>query len=247
MRISILKGSSGGTMVYSETQTPITNENGLVTTEFGSGTDFITIDWANGPYFLKTETDPTGGNNYTITGTTQLLSVPYALHAKTAEFLTGTFPIAVGQTYQGGIIFWLDASGQHGLIIAETDQASIVWSNGTSRLTGAQGGGLYSGAMNTAIITAAQMADNQTGDFAAKICADYVPVTEALAYGDWYLPSVYELMLLSLSKDKIDGLSAKYWSSTEDSNSNAWYFDFDLGPKSIAKNTSLGVRAIRAF
>jgi hypothetical protein len=94
MQISILQGSSTGTAVYVETQNPTSNVNGLVSLEIGTGTiisgDFTTIDWANDTYFIKTETDPTGGTNYTITGTSQLLSVPYALHAKTAESITGT-------------------------------------------------------------------------------------------------------------------------------------------------------------
>jgi hypothetical protein len=94
MQISILQGSPSGTAVYVETQTPTSNANGLVSLEIGAGTvvsgDFTTIDWENGPYFIQTETDPTGGSNYTITGTSQLLSVPYALHAKTSESFTGT-------------------------------------------------------------------------------------------------------------------------------------------------------------
>jgi uncharacterized protein (TIGR02145 family) len=94
MQISILQGSASGTAVYVETQTPTTNANGLVSIEIGAGTmlsgDFTTIDWANGTYFIKTETDPTGGTSYSITGTSQLLSVPYALHAKTAESVSGT-------------------------------------------------------------------------------------------------------------------------------------------------------------
>ena len=90
IKISILQGTPSGTVIYSETYSPNpqTNANGLVTIEIGGGTPvtgtFSAINWASGPYFLKTETDPTGGTSYTITGTSQLLSVPYALHAKTA-------------------------------------------------------------------------------------------------------------------------------------------------------------------
>jgi hypothetical protein len=87
MRISILQGSSSGTAVYAETQTPSTNANGLVSVEIGSGTPvtgtFADIDWADGPYFIRTQTDPTGGTAYSITGTSQLLSVPYALYSET--------------------------------------------------------------------------------------------------------------------------------------------------------------------
>ena len=88
VRITILQGGANGTMVYQETHTAVTNANGLMTLQIGGGTvmngDFAVIDWATGPYFLKTETDPTGGTNYTIEGTQQLLSVPYALYAGNA-------------------------------------------------------------------------------------------------------------------------------------------------------------------
>jgi len=89
LRISILQGSASGTVVYTETQTPTTNTNGLISIEIGGGVNFDAINWANGPYFLKTETDPTGGINYSITGISELLSVPFALHARAAETLTG--------------------------------------------------------------------------------------------------------------------------------------------------------------
>jgi len=89
MKISILQGSVSGTPVYVETQTTTTNVNGLATIEIGGGTivtgTFTGIDWSGGMYFIKTETDPTGGTNYSITGTSQILSVPYALYAKTAK------------------------------------------------------------------------------------------------------------------------------------------------------------------
>jgi hypothetical protein len=87
MKISILQGTAEGTVVYMETHSPKTNANGLVSIEIGTGStsdDFSAIDWTNGPYYLKTETDPAGGANYTIVGTSQLLSVPYALYSETA-------------------------------------------------------------------------------------------------------------------------------------------------------------------
>ena len=93
IQISILQGSATGTAVYVETQTPTSNTNGLISLEIGNGTaitgDFSTIDWGDGPYFIQTETDPTGGMNYTITGTSQLLSVPYALRATLADSVVG--------------------------------------------------------------------------------------------------------------------------------------------------------------
>lgn len=85
MQMSILQGSASGVAVYIERQTPSTNTNGLATIEIGTGTvvagSFSAIDWSNGPYFLKTEVDPNGGTTYSISGTTELLSVPYALYA----------------------------------------------------------------------------------------------------------------------------------------------------------------------
>ena len=84
MQISVLQGSTSGTSVYTETQTTTSNTNGAISISVGAGSssdDFNSINWANGPYFIKTEADPTGGNNYTITGTSQLLSVPYAMHS----------------------------------------------------------------------------------------------------------------------------------------------------------------------
>ena len=93
IRISILQGTTTGTVVYQEIYhpNPQTNANGLVSIEIGSGLvitgTFSDINWASGPYFLKTETDPTGATNYTIVGTSQLLSVPYALYAENAATL----------------------------------------------------------------------------------------------------------------------------------------------------------------
>jgi uncharacterized protein (TIGR02145 family) len=105
VRISILQGSVNGTSVYTETQTPITNANGLISLEIGNETAFDAINWGIGSYFIKTETDPTGGTKYTIVGTSQLLSVPYALYAKTSGSSTpgpqGIQGIAGSQGIQG--------------------------------------------------------------------------------------------------------------------------------------------------
>jgi hypothetical protein len=87
LQIKILQGSETGAVVYRETQTPTTNVNGLLTVEIGGGLGFDAIDWANDIYFIETNIDPQGGTDYTINGVTQLLAVPYALHAKTAEFV----------------------------------------------------------------------------------------------------------------------------------------------------------------
>ncbi|MDA3890605.1 MAG: FISUMP domain-containing protein [Salinivirgaceae bacterium] len=87
IKISILQSTIDGSVVYSEIQMPQSNSNGLVSFEIGSGEssdNFSEIDWGSGPYFIKTETDPNGGTDYTIVGVSQLLSVPYALYAKTS-------------------------------------------------------------------------------------------------------------------------------------------------------------------
>jgi hypothetical protein len=87
IQISILQTTNTGSSVYTETQTATTNINGLLSLEIGTGTssdNFNAIDWSAGPYFIKTATDASGGINYSIIGTSQLMSVPYALYAKTA-------------------------------------------------------------------------------------------------------------------------------------------------------------------
>ena len=92
MQIEILQGGISGTPVYTESFTPTTNTYGLVNLEIGTGTtsdDFTIIDWANDTYFIRTSIDVTGGSSYAVMGTSQLMSVPYALHAKTADSIVG--------------------------------------------------------------------------------------------------------------------------------------------------------------
>ncbi len=133
MQISILQGTADGSPVYVETQTPTTNANGLVSIEIGDGIvlngDFTAIDWANGPYYIKTETDPAGSTDYTITGTSQLLSVPYALYARKAETLTGeiieTDPV-YGASIASGIT-GTDITNWNNKLDSETDPAFTAW------------------------------------------------------------------------------------------------------------------------
>ena len=112
MQITILQASPMGvtTPVYVETQTPTTNINGLVSIEVGAGTVvsgiFSAISWAYGPFYIKTETDLAGGTNYSITGTSQLLSVPYALFSANGT-PTGT--------YVGEMLYW---DGSHWFAVA---------------------------------------------------------------------------------------------------------------------------------
>ena len=104
-RFSILEGTINGSAVYTEKHSVTTNQFGMVTLAIGNGTDktgsFSAINWGVNLYFLKVEIDPAGGTAYLNMGTTQLLSVPYALHAKTAESVSGGLnflpPVAVIQ------------------------------------------------------------------------------------------------------------------------------------------------------
>jgi uncharacterized protein (TIGR02145 family) len=101
IKLSILQGSVSGTSVYSENHRVQSNVNGLVSLMIGGGTNatgkISDINWGSGSFFLKTETDPAGGSNYIITGTTQLVSVPYALHSNTSNNLVTPKPGLPGQ------------------------------------------------------------------------------------------------------------------------------------------------------
>jgi hypothetical protein len=177
-------------------------------------------------------------------------------------------PHVIGETYGGGKVFYVDDSGQHGLIAALADQSvGIRWYNGTVRYTGTINDindGLYAGAMNTALIVSTQISDNKNGNFAAKVAADYSvqedgasPCTGAAAEicnGDWYLPSKAELNLLYQQKNVVGGFASNaYWSSTEkgtgiNGGDYAWGQSFGNGNQDyVTKNRTLRVRAVRAF
>lgn len=386
LRVSILSGSASGTIVYMETHLQSSNDNGLVTMEIGSGTaisgSFGSINWGTNSYFLKIETDPTGGTNYSITTTNQMLSVPYALYAAssgsgggglpngtaagqmlywngtawvnvapgtngqqlsfcngvptwgncpgnlatitttaasnvtnteaslggnvtsdggsavtsrgicyntsanptTANSVvssgngTGSFTVnltnltanttyyarafatnasgtaygpqetfttttggggsfVVGQNYGGGIIFYVDGTGQHGLIAAPFDQPPAAWGCagtfivGTSSIFG-------SGQANTTAIV-----NGCTGNHAARVC-DQLTLN---GFSDWYMPSSDELRILMTSSSIVGIVSGDYWSSTQTSASNAESFYIGGSYLYTDKNTTYNIRPIRSF
>ena len=318
IKISILQGTSSGTAVFVETHTASTNANGLVSLEIGTGTviagTFATINWAAGPYFIKTETDPTGGTAFTIAGTKELMSVPYALYSASgtpgatgaagtngtdgtngtnglvgatgatgaagingtngtngtnglvgatgaagtngtngaagAVGATGAYPVHfIGESYGGGIVFYVYDSGQHGLIAATADQsASMRWYGGTNTNTRARADGIGAGLKNTVIIIANQ-GPVDGADFAANVCNEYSVTVGGTTYGDWYLPSKYELNLLFLQKTVVGGFASNlYWSSTEIGNTDAWLQNFTNSfQNGYNKPNPYYVRAVRSF
>ena len=135
MQISVLQGNENGTAVFVETQTATTNANGLVSIEIGTGANqtgtFAGINWATGPYFIKTEIDPTGGSNYTITGTQEMLSVPYAMYAAKSGDATTMGAIGGSSSTNGGTI----TAGVLSLTPADATKGGIV-STGAQTIAG---------------------------------------------------------------------------------------------------------------
>ena len=94
VRINILQGAANGTTVYQQTDNVTTNANGLFTLVVGENSaDFANINWSHGPYYIVSEIDPNGGNNYTLSTSQKILAVPYALHATVADRISENFSI----------------------------------------------------------------------------------------------------------------------------------------------------------
>lgn len=150
--------------------------------------------------------------------------------------------LALGQNHAGGIIFYLDDTGEHGLVAAPEDQgATMDWFNGEYVVTGAMGTEIGTGQANTSAIVAAQ----GEGDYAASLCDQLV----LNGFGDWFLPSKDELNALYLSKALVGGFSEDfYWTSSEYGEGSAWEQVFNTGAQYNAnKNFLIRVRAVRAF
>ncbi|MDD3875311.1 MAG: fibrobacter succinogenes major paralogous domain-containing protein [Bacteroidales bacterium] len=126
VQVMITKDGFLPVTVYTETHTATSNANGLITLEVGNGTvvngDFSTIDWGNGSYNLVTNFDLSGGINYSLLGTSKLLSVPYALYAKNA----GNSMIQ-GNT-SGDLLYW--NNNQWNILPAGTNGQVLIFNNG---------------------------------------------------------------------------------------------------------------------
>jgi len=177
------------------------------------------------------------GNMLTY-GCTDPTATNYNVSANTDDG-SCTYPLAIGDTHQGGIIFYLDGNGG-GLIAAPTDQSTgTQWRCygtliGTSSAIGA-------GSQNTIDIEAGCT----TPGTAADICANLT----LGGYSDWFLPSKDELNEIYLNKSIIGGfVNYYYWSSTESDANYAWFQNFSNGTQTFYnKNDFNGVRAVRAF
>ena len=215
---------------------------------FYDGTNW-TLLGATGPQGIQGQGGvTTAGTGISVTGTGTVVS-PYVLST------TSPCGLAIGQTYQGGIIFYLDPSGCHGLISAPSDQSTgigTVWSNvlypqyGTSN-------GLFEGKYNTEIITLSQGVTTP----AATICF----TTSLGGFYDWYLPSIEELNKMfqnigqgnALGLGNVGGFLGWYWSSSDFDGGRAWLQGFGTSPGTAIiqgydlKTYTHSVRAIRAF
>lgn len=139
----------------------------------------------------------------------------------------------IGESFLGGIVFWVDTTGQHGLIAATTDQSDAavwLWSGTSYTHTMAKGYGIYAGERNTTLI----LADHGYGDgttYAARICSEFDLNLGGYTYDGWYLPSKYELGLIYELRNTIGGFKSDscYWSSTEAGQYSAWVKCFNIG------------------
>jgi len=238
----------------------IADTGGSQTIQFSATADWtVTINYAaaSSPWLTISPTSGKAGSNISLTLTVQpnttdaersLTVTITAAEAQKSFSVTQAAPIklAIGDSYQGGIIAYIDETGKHGLIAAPTDQSDFIpWDLGNHITTNATGTAIGTGMSNTNLIVAAQ----GDGKYAAKMCADLV----LNGYDDWFLPSKDELVILYQNRYKIgsfDNTYGIYWSSTEDTNYKcAWVVHFHSGGNLgiSEKLINYRLRAVRAF
>lgn len=173
----------------------------------------------------------------------------YTYRSSAWQMLFGTAPsYAIGQSMFGGKIFYVDPTGQHGLVAAPADLAASRWFNGDFIRTMANGNGIYSGQLNTELIL-----QNQEGsNYAALNAANYI----VSGQGEWFLPSIEELKLMRTQKAALGGFTNdNYWSSSEliqsanPDNKLAYSLNFTAtaAEAATAKSESFKIRPIKRF
>ena len=177
-----------------------------------------------------------------IKGCTDSLAYNYnseaTIYDNTCEYLE------IGAAFQGGIVFYIDETGEHGLVVALEDLGQFEW-------------GCYGTGISAAAIGAGYQ---NTLDIVAGCSDTPIAASEALAYesggySDWYLPSKDELLEMyntignGSSEGNIGGFSnSLYWSSSEYGNNSAWFVGFDSGYTAYFSKDNAGrVRVVRAF
>ena len=238
------------TAVSNTTQTTATS-GGNVTSAGGGTVTARGACWSTSP-------NPTIADSHTIDGngtgtfvsnlTSLLANTPYYVRAYATnsagtaygnqEYFT-TLSFIIGQNYGGGIIFYIDGTGQHGLISDISDLSNAEWGcYGT--LIGGTSTTIGTGQSNTTVIVSGC---SQSG-IAARICNDLV----RNGYSDWYLPSNDELYQMIMQKLVIGGFQTGwYWCSSEINASNAWMVDTYGGSYTTSKGSVGYVRACRSF
>jgi len=260
LRISILQGSSTGLAVYIETQTATTNANGLVTLEIGAGTVvrgiFSSIAWGTNTYFIKTETDPKGGTNYTISGTSQFLSVPYALFASdTATNNWGTSGTSIYNNNTGNVGIGTQAPVEKLEIAGKTKTTNlqITSAAGIGKILISDGAGnalwttpVTSGIVNQQYETSAYNLSTSIQGSLVDFSTTNVTAPQAGTYLITYYLDAYNTFSLSCNNacttPVVYFTAASIYNKTNDSKYQTQHIDF-----SLQDHTSSGSVSIVAF
>ena len=194
------------------------------------------------------ETKVTAGSNVIVTGNGTIAS-PYIINASNTHY--------VGELFGGGIVFWVDNTGQHGLIASLVDiSTNAAWSNIENVLIGPSAQSTWNGQGNSTAI----MGQSGHTASAAKLCDNYTNVNyDTGIYSDWYFLAIDQLSLIYHARyilnKNIEGVAGAniftnsiYWSSTELDSSNAYCMYFNGGTQGSYYKSGPGhVRAVRAF
>jgi hypothetical protein len=199
LRFSIHDQTITGTVVWQEAQTVLSGPLGVVVTSLGSVSDLSTVNWAQGDKFLQVEMDITGGTNYSDMGTQQMMSVPYALYAGQAGQANqvGGSSLSLGDSHAGGILVYLDQTGQHGFVMADSVFSPIGLTLGYAPYSFSCGGtpvvtseSLGSGEINT--LSLLEFNQNSNSDLTNTLL-QFVTSSSFDGYDDWFIPSRDEL------------------------------------------------------